>query len=148
MRNGVLLAVLSIVVSSAGCFKDTRTVRDQGVGNPFDRGAQTVKAPLKGRCEVHGESAVRAPCDEAGYLAQNYVRKLGVGDEICLEGGFGEEPGGACLARAAVVDVGTNTVLVEIRAAQPASRWYRHVMGQVWYEEGALVDLYLAERGY
>ncbi|MBX5483988.1 MAG: hypothetical protein IRZ16_19360, partial [Myxococcaceae bacterium] len=94
------------------------------------------------------QSWVRASCELAKYIAQTYVRGLGVGDEVCLEGGFGEAAGAACLARAAVVDVGSNQVLVEVREAQPLSRWFNHVMGQVWYEEGALVDLYLAERGY
>ena len=76
------------------------------------------------------------------------MRRLSVGDQLCLEGGFGEPPGGACQTRAAVVDVGQDAVLVEVRDAQPGSRWRDHVMGQVWYAEGALVDLYLAERGY
>lgn len=142
------LALLAVATASTGCVRDDRVARDQGGATPFERGAHTVAAPPQNRCTKHGTSSIRGPCDEATYLAQTYVRRLAVGDDVCLEGGFGDEPGAACQARAAVVDVGTNTVLMEIRKAQPGSRWYDHVMSQVWYEEGALVDLYLSERGY
>ena len=132
----------------AGCIRDTRAQRDDDGAMPFDGKVPHVTAPNADRCAAHKQSGARSRCEDAKYLGQNYVRGLGVGDEVCLEGGFGESAGGACLARGAVVDVASNQVLVEIREAQPSSRWYRNVMGQVWYEEGALVDLYLAERGY
>ena len=87
-------------------------------------------------------------CDEAKYLAEIYVRKLDVGTDVCLEGGFGDEPGGACLARGGVVDTRTNEVLLEVRGAKPDSRWFKKEQNQYWFEEGALVDLYLADHGY
>lgn len=142
----VSAAVLALYAS--GCIRDDRLARDDGQATPFERGAHTIAAPKQNRCTKHGQSSIRGPCDEATWLAQTYVRRLAVGDGVCLEGGFGDKPGAACLTRAAVVDVGPNTVLMEIRSAQPGSRWHDHVMSQVWYEEGALVDLYLSERGY
>jgi hypothetical protein len=132
---------------AAGCVHDDRPQHERGAMGLWG-GAPEVKAPLADRCESHGKSAARARCDEAKYLAQLYARKLSTGEEVCLEGGFGDAPGGACLARAAVVDTRTNMALLEVRDAKPDSRWFKKVQNQVWFEEGALVDLYLAERGY
>jgi hypothetical protein len=132
---------------AAGCIRDDRAQRERGGAGVFDK-APEVKAPLRDRCAAHGKSSIRANCDEAKYLAQIYSRKLATGDDVCIEGGFGESPTGACMARAAVVDTETNRALIEIREARPESRWHQKVQYQVWFEEGALVDLYLAEHGY
>ncbi|MHB8875948.1 MAG: hypothetical protein ACYC8T_19845 [Myxococcaceae bacterium] len=139
------MCVLAVVASS--CLHDNREQRDRGSMGIFDS-APEVKAPRVDRCAGHGKSAARANCDEARYLAQVYARKLSTGDEVCLEGGFGDSPTGACLARAAVADTKTNMVLLEVREARPDSRWFRKVQNQIWFEEGALVDLYLVEHGY
>lgn len=128
---------------AVACFRDMRPTQDRHLAE-----APEVKAPARDRCDSHGTSAVRGSCDEAKYLAQLYARRLSTGDMVCLEGGFGDAPGPGCLARAAVVDVATDRVLLEVREARPESRWFQKVQYQVWFEEGALVDLYLAERGY
>ena len=95
------------------------------------------------------ESTAAIPAQSlAKYLAEVYVKKLSTGDMVCLEGGFGDEPGGACLARASVADVSVGKVLVELRDARPNSRWASKESNQFWFEEGALIDLYLAENGY
>ena len=141
-----LALVLSLgLFAAAGCNPDPRTRRDRG---NFGSSAGRVDAPEQDRCQMHGASSVRGACDEAKYLAQEYVRRLSTGDQVCLEETFGEEPGAACKARAAVRNVGTNLVLLEIREPRPDSRWYQHQMSEIWFEEGALVDLYLAERGF
>ena len=70
------------------------------------------------------------------------------GTDVCLEGGFGDEPGGACLCRAQVADTRTGEVLLEVREAKPDSRWFHKEQNQYWFEEGALVDLYLNDHGY
>ncbi len=138
-RAGFLAAVLL-----AGCVTDTRKPREEGLWNT----APEVQAPAQNRCEKLGKSGVRGRCDEAKYLAELFARKLSTGDDVCLQGGVGESPGGACLTRAQVVDVESNRILLEIREARPDSKWFNHIQAQVWFEEGALVDLYLAERGY
>ncbi|MDY7232268.1 hypothetical protein [Hyalangium rubrum] len=114
----------------------------------FGSNVPVYKAPQVDRCSAHGKSAARPGCDDARYLGTEYTRRLAVGDEVCIEGGFGDEPGPACKARAAVVDTGNNRVKLEIRGTRPDSRWFNAEMRHAWYEEGALVDLYLAERGY
>ena len=116
--------------------------------DPLLGGIPVVKAPARDRCTMHGKSSVRGACDEARYLADNYTRRLSVGDEVCLEEGYGEEPTAACKARAVVIDTAPNQVKLEVRNAKPDSRWFNAEGRHAWYEEGALVDLYLAERGY
>ena len=133
MTKSYALALFAL--TAAGCLHNPAAVAQ-------------VKAPLANRCTRHGTSGVRGQCDEAMQLAQLYVRRLATSDEVCIEGGFGDPPGPACLARAVVTDVGQNLVKMEIREAQPGSRWFNQPMRGVEFEEGALVDLYLAERGY
>jgi hypothetical protein len=136
---------LLLCVASA-CLTDSRASRDRG-GGGFDN-VPTIPTPEKKRCDQYGKGAQRGRCDEAKYLAENYVRNLSTGDPVCLEGGFGEEPGAACLARASIADTATGKLLIELRQARPDSRWVQKESNQYWFEEGALVDLYLAEHGY
>ena len=133
--------------SQAGCIRDTRPQRDRGAGGLVEN-TQTIRAPLKHRCAALAKSNAGSRCEEAKYLGEIYVRRLDVGSSICLEGGFGDEPTGACLARAQVADNRPGEVLVEVRGAKPDSRWFHQEQNQYWFEEGALVDLYLADHGY
>jgi hypothetical protein len=137
-----------VVMSFVACITDTRVSRDRGAGGFFEN-VPLVEAPAKKRCETYGPKGTgRGRCDEAKYLAEIYVKKLSTGDMICLEGGFGDEPGAGCQARAAIADTATGKVLVEMKDARPDSRWFQKETNQYWFEEGALVDLYLAEHGY
>ncbi|MBI3182814.1 MAG: hypothetical protein HYZ28_11810 [Myxococcales bacterium] len=139
--------LLIVLVLVPGCIRDDRAARERGGAAIFDA-APEVKAPLSDRCKAHGQSSARQSCEEAKYLAQTYARGLSTLDAVCLEGGFGEAPGASCLTRASVADADGRRVLLEIRGARPESRWFQQVQSQVWFEEGALVDLYLAEHGY
>lgn len=141
-----LVAIL-VFISSVGCIRDTRPQRDRGAGG-LSENTQTIKGPLKHRCEGLAKTGAGKRCDEAKYLGEIYVRKLDVGTDVCLEGGFGDEPGGTCLARAQVADTRTGEVLLEVRGAKPDSRWFHKDQNQFWFEETALVDLYLADHGY
>jgi hypothetical protein len=133
----------------AGCGTSREAFRpNPNDDDPLVGSVPVVRAPLKDRCELHGRSSVRAPCDEARYLATEYTRRLSVGDEVCLEGGYGEQPGAVCKARAVVIDTAPDQVKLEVRSAKPDSRWFKAEMRHAWYEEGALVDLYLEEQGY
>ena len=137
------LAGLLCAIALAGCIHDERPQRDRGAAGILEN-TQTIKAPDKDRCEKTGSKR----CHEAKYLGEIYVRGLSVGNDVCLEGGFGDEPGGACLARGGVSDTRPNEVLLEVRGAKPDSRWFKKEQNQYWFEEGALVDLYLADHGY
>ena len=145
-RRDRAACALAAALLSAGCIKDTRATREDATGGISDQ-APVVPAPKRDRCKGHS-AGLKNNCEEAKYLAELYARRLSTGDAVCLEGGFGEEPGGSCMARAAVVDVDQGKVLIEIRDPRPESRWFKRVQHQIWFEEGALVDLYLAEHGY
>jgi hypothetical protein len=139
LRLGAVLAVLPL----AACLTDTRPTRERGGIGLFDR-APVVKGPAVDRCQ----SVTHPSCQDALYLAQNWARRLAPGDEVCLEQGVGDEPGPACHARARVADVAPGQLLIEVKEAQPGTQWFDRVESQVWFEESALVDLYLQERGY
>ena len=141
MKKLVCLLALSLL----SCVKDTRATRDRGQG--LDN-VPEYPAPEKDRCAGHANNSLKSRCEEARFLAQNYVKKLAAGDMVCLEGGFGDEPGGACLARARVEDIDQLKVLLDVKEARPDSRWFNKESHQFWFFEGALVDLYLAEHGY
>ncbi len=138
MRGNALLMLCLL----AGCV----TQRERsGAG----MSAQLYKAPEEDRCAKYAKGgAPAANCEEAKFLGSSYVRRLSSGDDVCLEGGFGDVAGPACTARAAVADVATGKVLLEVRATRPGSKWFDHEQTQFWFEEGALVDLYLVDHGY
>ena len=145
--NAKSLALLCSLMAACITVRDDRAARDRGAAGIFEN-VLVIESPKKPRCAQYGKGAARARCDEAQYLAEVYIKKLSTGDPVCLEGGFGEEPGGACLARASVADTNTGKLLIELRDARPNSRWAKKEANQYWFEEGALVDLYLAENGY
>jgi hypothetical protein len=140
--------VFGLTIAGLGC-SSIETRPDPRDEDPlFGSNVPVFKAPETDRCKALGKSSPRPGCEDARYLGTEYTRRLAVGDEVCVEGGYGDEPGAACKARAAVIDTGTNRVKLEIRGAKPDSRWFNSEMRHAWYEEGALVDLYLSERGY
>lgn len=142
------LVVVSFVLTCTGCITGTRATRDRGFSNVYDR-PPLITAPQVNRCDKLQKSSRRASdCADAKYLAELYVRKLSAGDEVCLQNGFGEKLTGECLARAAVVDTESNQVSLEVRSAKPDSKYFNQEQHQFWFEEGALVDLYLSEHGY
>ena len=147
MKQQATRVGLVLLVGALGCIRDTRPQRDRGAAGLIEN-TETIKGPLKHRCAGLGNGAASKRCEEARYLGQIYVRKLDVGTDVCLEGGFGDEPGGACLARAQVADSRPGEVLLEVRGAKPDSRWFHKDQNQYWFEETALVDLYLADHGY
>jgi hypothetical protein len=139
MTPRFLLSAASLLVA---CATDPVAPRVRG-GSSLIENVQVIEAPVGSRCD-----AKKIGCDNAKYLAQTYVRRLATGDAVCLEGGVGEPVTAACLARSAVVDTAPNRVLLEVREAKPDSKWFQKEIHQVWFEEGALVDLALQEQGY
>ena len=139
---------LAFAALALGACVDSRASRDRGAAGLVEN-TPLYPAPEVDRCQKLGPgSAAGKRCSEAKYLAELYVRRLSTSDEVCLEGGFGDAPGAACLARASVADVATDRVLLEVRATRPDSKWFKRESSQFWFEEGALVDLHLAEHGY
>jgi hypothetical protein len=144
MFKRLFLGTLFGALSLSACLRDTRPATER---EGFGSNVPEMKAPTKNRC-AKAEKDNKVSCEKAKETAQVWARHLSPGDMVCLENGVGEEPNDACLARSAVMDSGTDRVLLEIRTAKPESRWFEKTGSQVWFEEGALVDLFLAERGY
>lgn len=108
-----------------------------------------VAAPAHDRCEQFlGARSLFLQCAEAKQQAVDYIHKLNTGDAVCVEGGFGEEPREGCKARGFIVDADGQGFAVELRDARLDSRWKDQNQKTVYFENGALVDLYLRERGY
>jgi hypothetical protein len=135
-----------LLLPGAGCMRDPN-LRERGAVGLYDT-AQEVAAPKEDRCAKQGAPDVAGPCEEARSKAWTYVRRLAIGDQVCLGEGFGEPPDAACPTRATVDDAAPGRVLLQIREARPESKWFPKVGQQTWFAEGALVDLYLAERGF
>ncbi len=146
MRRAALALALAGALS--GCVTEARASRVRGASGFLENVAE-YEAPAQSRCArfSRGSRAGEA-CEEARYLAEVYVRKLSPGDDVCLEGGFGDPPAASCRARGMVADVATNRILLEVRQARPDSRWFQKESNQFWFQEGALVDLYLVDHGY
>ena len=144
---------LGFSISSVGCFHDesmfSNHVRSEHSGSGLGDVTQRIRGPVLDRCQEKSKgSGIRQSCDDALYVAKNYVRALATGDSVCLQGGFGLEPTRACSARAMVRDVHMEEVLLEIRESKPDSKWFDKQSAQFWFVEGALMDLYLDEHGY
>jgi hypothetical protein len=139
---------VAAMLAVCACTNATRATRDRGATGILEN-VPVIRAPSSSKCSKHSStSAFGKSCLDAVYLAQNYARRLATGDEVCLQGGFGERVGSDCQARAMVMDVNTNLVLVEVREARPDGKWFGKESNQFWFEEGALVDLYLTDHGY
>jgi len=141
------LVIALVLAPLAACLHDDRASRDRGAAG-WQENVPTIKQPGKRRCSSYAQSGAAKRCEEAEYLAQIYVRRLSTGDQVCLQGGFGDTPSAACAARAAVVDTSNDLLLLEVREAKPDSKWFNKEQNQFWFEEGALVDLYLIDHGY
>lgn len=146
MRAAVLAAIACGLLA---CHGDQRQTRDRGAAQLFDR-APTIEAPESDRCQrMAAVDEAREPCDLQKREFLLALRALSVGDQMCLDNLVGDpadQPG--CRARAAIADTASGRLLIEVRGAQPESRWFDKIQSQLWFEEGALLDLFLAERGY
>lgn len=142
-----LAAAVLLVFCVGGC--RATADRERGATGLWDNAA-TVRGPAETRCaRFKATSNAGKACADALYLAELYVKKLSVGDQVCLEGGFGEPEGRSpCTVRASIEDTSQQGVMLEIRDVAPGSKWKGKGAHQFWYDEAALIDLYLAERGY
>lgn len=115
-----------------------------------DHDIETVAAPPHNRCEaLHNAPTTFAQCQRAVSEVTEYLRHLNTGDEVCLEGGFGDDRvGDHCKARGHVLDADAHGFLIQVRDPSLDSRWKNAQGHKLYFENGALVDLYLRERGY
>lgn len=111
---------------------------------------ETVAAPKTDRCDkFKGADSMFQRCQEFKQQAMNYLHALNTGDTVCMEGGFGEDHlTDKCKARGQVVDADNHGMLVQLREPRLDSRWKDYDGKKVFFENGALIDLYLAESGF
>jgi hypothetical protein len=126
-----------------GCFEHQRA--PMGLE---DQEAYTVAAPTADRCAKYKRPEEGRGCRQMRETAVEWMRHLNVGDQICMESPFGEDPGRSCKARGAIVDSGADFFVFEIRDAHTDSVWFRYNQHRVRYASDAVVDQYVKERGY
>lgn len=141
MRRIALIGVLALAACSHA---------ESGIPSRADEIAiDEVRAPLHDRCEkLRAAADLYRSCQTERQNAVEYLRKLNTGDSICLENGFGEEPRAGCKARGAVMDADARGFLIEVRDPAFDSAWHKDQGRRIYFENGALVDIYLRERGY
>ena len=111
------------------------------------RFAERIQDPKIDRCDSQKEARRKRDCQKAKDGALEFVRRLSVDDQLCLDGNpMSDGVTGRCKARAFVSDVGVNKVKLEVRETSGGTR-YKH-MQEIWYTEAALVDDYLKSLGY
>ncbi len=141
MRHLAAFAALGLAGCNAlaGAFVDT--------SGKAGRGVPRVEAPKSDRCRAQADSDRRADCQEKRDSALVFVRRLGVGDQVCLEGNpLLDGVTHRCQVRASVADAAPGGVKLEVRDAPPASRY--RPMDDYWFAEDALADLYLKSLGF
>jgi hypothetical protein len=103
--------------------------------------------PISNRCPRLVEPNREKECEQIRFDAINFVRRLAVDDQLCLQGNpLSDGVTGRCKVRAFVEDVGPKSIKLEIRHADPGTGF--QPMADHWYHEDALVDLYLDSWGF
>ena len=139
------LAALSLCLC-AGCLAPAALAYMPAVDNG-GRYADKVQDPKVDRCKAQADLRRVEDCVKAKDRALEFVRRLSVDDQLCLEGNpMSDGLTGRCKARAFVSDVGVNKVKLEVREVGGGTR-YKH-MQEIWYTEAALVDDYLKSLGF
>jgi len=135
-----------LVVTALGC----QSHEHNGMFmHQIDMDSSSIKAPKKDRCESYKSAATTySQCEQFKTEAVEYLRKLSTSDTVCLEEGFGEEPGPNCKARGTIVDGDERGYLIRLNDPTSDSKWKDYQDKRVYFENGALVDIYLRERGY
>jgi hypothetical protein len=111
--------------------------------------APEEQGPQGDPCQPVDGRPPRAGCDAVRRQALTFARRLAVGESVCLEGASGGlDVTRLCRARARVVDAASGKVLLEIRDAQPGTRFETEIQHQRWFYDAALVALYLEANGY
>ena len=111
------------------------------------RFATRVGDPEVDRCAAQKDATVRLNCKKERDRAMEFVRKVSVDDQLCLEGTAmenGVTP--RCKVRAFVSDAGSGKIKLEIRETYGGSRF--EPMQNLWYTEAALADAWLESAGY
>ncbi|MBI5543049.1 MAG: hypothetical protein HY901_04125 [Deltaproteobacteria bacterium] len=142
MRLALLVAP---ALCLAGCLAPAAMARMPHV-DEGGRYADRVNDPRTDRCAAQ-EGRRKKDCRAVRDQGLEFVRRLMVDDQICLEGNpMSDGISSRCKVRASVSDVGSNNVKLEIRHAAVGTRF--KPMQNLWYTELALTDVYVASLGF
>ena len=113
-----------------------------------DQDVQVVNAPAQDRCALIKEWSLKERCADFKARAYDYVQKLSAGDGACLDHGFGEVVGAACRARGKVIDTKRGWIDFQVQEAQSDSTLRDWQGKTLRCSEGALIDMYLKNKGF
>ena len=139
---------LSIVIfaawASSGCQTTGLAINDTRVSR-IDR---RIEKPETDRClKYKSDPSLADPCKKARIEAVRFVQSLDTNTEVCLENTFGE-PMLDCYARGVVMDPTPHATVISVTTVDTARAKNFRNIEYVWFDNEALVDLYLAEHGY
>lgn len=141
------IAGLALSLAGLAACANPNTLRRPGTS--YTLYSDEVKGPSRDRCaKLRAGDDAKTRCEEFKQEAVRYLRGLNVSDQVCVEGGFGEEPTASCKARGGIVDAGAENFLIEIRDPTLDSTWKGHHQKTVMFDHAALVDIYLRDRGF
>ncbi len=107
-----------------------------------------VEKPASDRClKYESDPQLFGPCKKARVEASHYVEALETGSDVCVENTFGE-PIQDCYARGVVVDPGSHSTIIAATTVDDARAKNFRKTENVYFDNDALIDLYLSEHGY
>ena len=120
------------------------------VGKSIEAVAEAVFEATNAPVEVFARNPLACAILEGllDPMGRGQYRSLSVGDTVCMENTLGEEMTAECKARGVIVDGDAHGFLIEFRDPSTTSKWKDEQGKRVYFENGALIDIYLRERGY
>ncbi len=112
--------------------------------------ANAVKGPapeLGDRCARTADLMAQKGCERARDKAHAQLRALSQGDQLCLEPILDADMAN-CRARARIEEQDPTAMELHFVEVDPNSSWAPKSSRTLWYENTALIDLYLQEKGF
>jgi hypothetical protein len=112
--------------------------------------ANAVKGPapeLGDRCARATDILVQKGCQRDRDKAHAYLKTLNQGDTVCLDPLFDADMTN-CRARAEIEDQDPTATQIHLFDTDPNSSWAPKANQKIWYENTALIDLYLQGKGF
>ena len=109
--------------------------------------ATAIPPDVVDRCRHWSQALALAGCRRFQEKAQRRIGALTTGDMLCLEPMLGDDQTN-CRARAEVVDQDRSSTKLQFLEVDPTSSWTSRADQAPWFENAALVDLYLQAKGF
>ncbi len=106
-----------------------------------------VEGPILDRCTGQTDPLVKAGCLRARDKALGTLTAINRDESLCLDPILSQDLDN-CRARAEVDEADSRGVKLRFVDVQPSSSWAPSAHTVRWYDNAALVDIYLTERGF